>query len=53
MNFVRKLSYKFMTPSQRRILRKFIAPVRRSGIKRKFTILSNNCWGGLLMINLA
>ena len=46
MNFIRKLSFKLMTPSQRRILRKFIAPLRRVGIKKDFTILSNNCWGG-------
>lgn len=35
-------------PRTMRKLRKIIAPIRRIGIKKKFTIYSNNCWGGRL-----
>lgn len=35
-------------PRIMRRLRKIIAPIRRIGIKKNFTIYSNNCWGGRL-----
>ena len=35
-------------PRLTRKIRRLIAPFRRVGIKRKFTIFSNNCWGGRL-----
>ncbi len=33
-------------PRTMRKLRKIVAPIRKVGIKKKFTIYSNNCWGG-------
>ena len=36
-----------LTPSQRRKIRKIFSPIRRMGLKKKFTIISNNCWGGI------
>ncbi len=38
-------------PRTMRKLRKVVAPIRKVGIKREFTIYSNNCWGGDYMIN--
>lgn len=33
----------------KRIIRKFISPIRRIGLKnRNFSIISNNCWGGFI-----
>lgn len=38
-----------MNASLKRKIRKFIAPIRRIGLKNKsFTIISNNCWGGVI-----
>jgi uncharacterized protein (DUF1919 family) len=36
-----------LTPTRKRKLRKIIAPFRRQGIKKRFSIISNNCWGGI------
>lgn len=37
-----------ITPSQKRKIRKFFSPVQRIGLQRKtFSIISNNCWGGI------
>lgn len=33
-------------PRTMRKLRKIVAPIRKVGIKKDFTIYSNNCWGG-------
>lgn len=33
-------------PRTMRKIRKIVAPIRRIGIKKEFTIYSNNCWGG-------
>lgn len=38
-------------PRTTRKLRKILAPIRRIGVKKEFTIYSNNCWGGDFMIN--
>ena len=35
-----------LTPHKKRIIRRIISPLRRIGIKKEFTIISNNCWGG-------
>lgn len=35
-----------MDPRLTRRIRKIFAPFRRNGLKKKFTIFSNNCWGG-------
>ena len=35
-------------PRTTRKLRKILAPIRRIGVKKEFTIYSNNCWGGRL-----
>ena len=36
-----------MNPHFKRKLRKIISPVKKIGLKnKKFTIISNNCWGG-------
>ena len=37
-----------MDPRLNRKIRKIIAPFRRFGLKKDFTIFSNNCWGGRL-----
>ena len=38
-----------MSPSTKRKIRKIIAPIRRAGLKNKtITIISNNCWGGII-----
>lgn len=38
-----------LTPSRKRKLRKIVSPIRRIGLKNKdFTIISNNCWGGMV-----
>lgn len=37
-----------MKPSTKRKIRKLLAPFRRIGIKKKFSIISNNCWGGIV-----
>ena len=35
-----------LTPHQIRMCRKIMSPLKRIGIKKEFTIISNNCWGG-------
>lgn len=35
-------------PRVMRRMRKVLAPIRRIGLKKQFTIFSNNCWGGRL-----
>lgn len=35
-------------PRLMRKMRKLLAPFRRIGIKKKFTVFANNCWGGRL-----
>ena len=35
-------------PRVMRRIRKILAPIRRNGLKKQFTIFSNNCWGGRL-----
>lgn len=35
-------------PRIMRKLRKVVAPFRRIGLKKQFTIFSDNCWGGRL-----
>lgn len=38
-----------MKAHTKRLLRKIIAPIRRIGLRnRKFSIISNNCWGGYI-----
>ena len=36
-----------LKPSTKRKIRRIIAPFRRIGLKKRFTIISNNCWGGI------
>lgn len=38
-------------PRVMRRMRKVLAPIRRIGLKKQFTIFSNNCWGGDFMTN--
>lgn len=33
-------------PRVMRRLRKITAPIKRIGLKKNFTLFSNNCWGG-------
>lgn len=43
------LLYLNMKARIKRILRKIISPIRRLGLKnRNFSIISNNCWGGIV-----
>ena len=35
-------------PRVMRRVRKVLAPIRRIGLKKQFTVFSNNCWGGRL-----
>ena len=35
-------------PRLMRKMRKLLAPFRRIGLKKEFTLISNNCWGGRL-----
>ena len=35
-------------PRLMRRMRKIVAPFRRVGLKKEFTLLANNCWGGRL-----
>ena len=38
-------------PRVMRKMRKVLAPIRRIGLMKQFTIFSNNCWGGDSMTN--
>lgn len=41
--------YKYMRAQIKRLLRKIISPIKRFGLKnKKFSIISNNCWGGIV-----
>ena len=38
-----------MNASTKRKIRKFFSPIKRIGLKNKsFSIISNNCWGGIV-----
>jgi uncharacterized protein (DUF1919 family) len=36
-----------ITPRTKRKIRKIFSPLIRIGLKKEFSILSNNCWGGI------
>lgn len=42
-----------LSATQRRKIRKIISPVRRIGIKKQFTLISDDCWGGFFMTKWA
>lgn len=35
-----------LTPHRKRLIRKVFSPLKRIGLKKEFSIISNNCWGG-------
>ena len=38
-----------LSPHTRRLIRKFVSPIQRIGLKNKeFSVIANNCWGGIL-----